>query len=157
MATIIVEGFPRSGTTFLYGLLKEAFVNNEVIYSEHTASKLTMENVFVVIRNPYEAIFSWKNYIGKNEDIVDIAKWYIRYHNAILDNIKNVTVIDFYEMITDPISVLDKVSKKINLPYSIVDISKIEKAETGQDYPAFVNKYTKDSYQIYKNLLKYTY
>ncbi len=156
MAFIIVEGFPRSGTTFLYGLLKEAFPSYDVIYSEHTASKLTLDNVFVVIRNPYESIFSWKNYMGKDENVNDIAKWYIRYSKAILDNINNVTVIDFDEMITDPTKTLNIVSDKMETAYTPVDISKIEKAETGYDYSFFVNKYTKEAYQIYKQLLKHT-
>jgi hypothetical protein len=156
MASIIVEGFPRSGTTFLHELLTKGFPNYDVYYSEHAASKLTLDNVFVVIRNPYESIFSWKNYIGKNENVNDIAKWYIRYSNAILENIDNVTVIDFDEMITDPTKTLNIVSDKMGIAYTPVDISKIEKAETGFDYSFFVNKYTKEAYQIYKQLLKYT-
>lgn len=156
MATIIVEGFPRSGTTFLYGLLKEAFPNYDVIHAEHVASKLTMENVFVAIRNPYDAIFSWKNYIGKDDNVEDIAKWYIRYSNAILENIDNINVIDFNELTTDPTKILEMVSNKIGTTYTPVDFSKINKAETGYEYSSFVNKYTKEAYQIYKQLLKYT-
>jgi len=154
MATIIVEGFPRSGTTFLYELIRSAFPSCEVIYSEHTASKLDLENVIVVVRDPYKSIFSWKNYIGKDENISDIAKWYIRYHNKVLENIDNLIVINFNEMITDPVRVLENVSNKMNIDYQLVDIDSIRKNETKFDYTSFVTKDTKEAYQIYKEIIK---
>ena len=155
MASIIVEGFPRSGTTFLHGLLTKAFPNYDVYYSEHTASKLTLENVVVVIRDPYNAIFSWKNHIGKNDIEPEIAKWYTRYHKELLKNIDNVTLIDFNELITDSSRVLEKVSKKLNVDYVTVDVSKLNKDESKEQYASFVTKETKEAYQTYKELLKY--
>jgi hypothetical protein len=154
MATIIVEGFPRSGTTFLYDLIRLGFPSCEVIYSEHTASKLDLDNVIVVIRDPYKSIFSWKNYIGKDENVSDIAKWYVRYHTKVLDNIDGLTVIDFNEMITDPVRVLENVSNRINIDYQLVDIDSIRKNETAFDYTSFVTKDTKEAYQIYKQIIK---
>jgi len=155
MASIIVEGFPRSGTTFLQGLLSKAFPDYTVYYSEHTASKLTLENVVVVVRDPYSSIFSWKNYIGKNDNVSEIAKWYTRYHKELLNNIDNVVLIDFNEMITDSSTVLKKVSDKLNVDYVPVDVSKLNKDESKEKYTSFVTKETKEAYQSYKELLKY--
>ena len=155
MASIIVEGFPRSGTTFLHGLLTKAFPNYDVYYAEHTASKLTLENVVVVIRNPYDSIFSWKSYIGRNDNVSEIAKWYIRYYKEVLKNIDDVVLIDFNEMITDSSTVLKKVSDKLNVDYLTVDVSKLDKGESLEKYTSFITKETKEAYEIYKELLKH--
>ena len=155
MASLVVEGFPRSGTTFLYGLLTKAFPNYDVCHAEHTASKLTLENVVVVIRDPYNSIFSWKNYIGKNDNVSEIAKWYTRYHKELLKNIDNVTLIDFNELITDSSKILQKVSDKLKINYINVDVSKLNKDESKEQYTSFVTKETKEAYQTYKELLKH--
>jgi hypothetical protein len=155
MANLVVEGFPRSGTTFLHGLLSKGFPDYDVYYSRHAASRLNLENVVAVIRDPYEAIFSWQNHLVKNENIHDIANWYVRYHKELLNNINNITLIDFNEMITDSSLVLKKVSEKFNVDYVPVDVSKLNKDESKETYTPFVTKETKEAYQVYKKLLKH--
>lgn len=155
MADLVVEGFPRSGTTFLHGLLTKGFSDYDVYYALHRASRFTLENVVVVIRDPYDAIFSCRNWFYKNENISEVAKWYIRYHKELLKNIDSITLIDFNELITDPNSVLKKVSEKLGTDYSSVDFSELNKSESKEPYDSFITKETKEAYQIYKQLLKY--
>lgn len=154
MASLVIEGFPRSGTTFLYQLVKLGFPDHDVFHAEHVASKLSLNNTIVVVRDPYESVFSWQQYFAKLENISDIAKWYTRYHNCILENIDNLIVINFNEMIKDPQTVLKKISDEMSIIYKNVDTSKLNKNENHIDYNSFVIKEMKEAYSVYKEIIK---
>ena len=73
----------------------------------------------------------------------------------LLKNIDNVTLIDFNELITDSSKILQKVSDKLKINYINVDVSKLNKDESKEQYTSFVTKETKEAYQTYKELLKH--
>jgi len=157
MDRIVLEGFPRSGNAFLSQLIKLAFPKNEIIMFQHKMENLDKKNCIVPIRNPYESIPSWVEFSPNKPDFESVAKWYIRFYNKVLENIDNLVIVDFVELTTDTSKTLNKISDVYKINAEPVDISKLNKNENLKLYSSKqITKYTKEAYQIYKEVLKYT-
>lgn len=127
---IRVEGFNRSGNTFLLNLLRESFPDLNIPYFDHSTANLFYSNTFVPVRTPKESIPSIRHLLNTN-DLDALARWYIRYYKTIKKNINSLYVIDFIELINNPNDVIKKVSNIINVEPVKINIEQIIKNETG--------------------------
>lgn len=137
--TIPLFGFPRSGNTFLRYSLREMYLDHKFIKSVHTENFIEMhknyEYIIMTIRKPEESVSSWTQYCYEVEKILhgedfpaqhttpeSNLKYYIRYHEKIMENIKNVIVLDFYKFTEDFSYAIEKIKKHIGIePNMIVD------------------------------------
>ena len=132
-STLRVEGFNRSGSTFLVGLLKESFPDLNIPYFDHSTAKLRYPNTFVSVRTPVESIPSIKNLLGE-KDWGSVSRWYIRYYKAIKKNIDTLHIIDFVELTSSPSIIVNKISNIIGVKPSQFNLDKIFKNASKSSY-----------------------
>lgn len=120
-----VEGFPRSGSTFLYGVLKNSFPDLEMPYFDHSTARLKLPNTIISIRHPLESIPSFFVYL-KLDDMNLVSNYFCRYYKTILNNIDHLNIIDFNELTTNTFSIINKISIKLNLTPMPINLFKIE-------------------------------
>ena len=148
---IISAGFPRSGNKFLNDLLSQGFPGrvDDFTHSVHT---LEIPNCVVPIRSPYQSVPSWSAFSG-DQDLEAIAKWYMRFNTKILDRIDNLIVIDFIELSTNPLSIVEKVSNYLGLISKEIDTSVLNKNSKFKEYKEYNSPLIKDCYELYKEIL----
>jgi hypothetical protein len=134
-----IVAFPRSGNVFLNELLKLAFADShkhKVFWHAHNLQLLKNKQVITVVRNPYDSLFSLFNELKNEEtfsiplDLVSVNEEtnepdYIYWNNRfLLETLKcknNLTLIDFRELISDPVEIVEKIARKFK-----VEVSKFE-------------------------------
>lgn len=134
-------GYCRSGNTYLNYTLNHLYYNTEPVnLNWHTVAKLdARDRMMVPIRHPLDCISSWHLYPSGHLLDADI-RFYLRFHNAVLEKINKVVLMDFdyftndleyikskvsdnYGLTTDSTATIDQIkqsmltsNKKINLP-----------------------------------------
>jgi len=130
MGRILIDGFPRSGNTFFYELLSTCFSDIDIPQFRHSV-KTFSPDTYVMLRDPQYSISSFMSTF-KHDDAASAESWWIRYYSTALEN--KVKFILFDDLIKDPISVVDKISKDLNLPYKIKDIKFLNKNKSKNPY-----------------------
>ena len=124
---IVTVGYPRSGNTFInYFLIKE-YGNNKRNFWRHTAFALNNnENVIVPIRKPVDCISSYNSFLGNTAPVSPHIDYYIRFHENVLKNKKNILIAKFEDFISDLAILRESIKNKFGLisnsSYSILDI-----------------------------------
>lgn len=124
---LVLDGFVRSGTTFLEECLKYAYPQYTIYTKLHQTSRAEYgikNNIptFFCIRNPIKSIPSWLVYDGidssEKNKINDVFKWYKRFAEFALKHNNQLILIDVDIFKKNPYLVLDRVSKdkKIDMP-----------------------------------------
>jgi hypothetical protein len=107
----IVCGFPRSGNLYLHSVLQNSFPQINFYEKVGSIISLNLQNSIVPIRNPYYSVPSWS--VFNNEpNLESIACWNLRFLQKVLDNMENLIIVDFNELIIDYTKVVKKVSEK---------------------------------------------
>lgn len=119
-----VDGFPRQATNTLRRLILECFgtiaiVDNiEHMYYPFEKFKNQEKKCILTIRDPFDAISSTYGYtkaqINNNIILESIIKYYIRITSIPL-KIKEITIVDFEDIIKDPHVLLLKIKNKFNI------------------------------------------
>lgn len=148
---IISAGFPRSGNKFLNDLLNQAFLGKVNDFT-HSIQTLGTPNCVVPIRNPYQSIPSWSAFSGE-QDLEATARWYMRFNSKVLDNISNLIVIDFVELSTNPLLVIDKVSKHLGLIPEEINISVLNKNSKFKEYKEYNSPLMEDCFNLYTKIV----
>ena len=149
---LVSTGFPRSGNHFLNNLLRMSFpgkIKNEVT---HNIETLETPGCIVPVRNPYQSIPSWSKFCNE-PDIDGISRWYLRFNKKILDNINNLFVIDFNQLVENPLEIVDKVSNKYNLTSWEVDANKLYKNPSAKKYDTYDSSLIKECYNVYNQIM----
>jgi hypothetical protein len=149
---IVSAGFPRSGNAFLKQLLEQSFPNDDIIGFTHSVSTLDTDSCVVPVRNPYQSVPSWCAFSGE-QDLEATARWYMRFNTKVLDNIDNLLVVNFVELSTTPLSVIDRISNQFNLSPIQVDYLNINKNAKFKNYQDYDSTLMKDCYDLYKGIL----
>ena len=105
-----LTGFPRSANTYCKQLVKEVFPDLQIITHIHTISslKIALRNkakIALLLRSPLSTTssmlmkFSYKN---EREVLYD----YIKYHEFVSQNIRNIQIFRFEEVIESPLELI---------------------------------------------------
>jgi hypothetical protein len=150
---IKVNGFPRSGNTYLTDLLTQSF-DIPVEFVIHKTADLYTKNCIVPIRKPEESIASWAK-LNPHIKLEDIVKWYERFYTCILENADNLIILDFNYFTKEPISVVEDISKILNLKIKTVNISTLSKNANVFDYQPIKNEHLlNESLNLYNQVYK---
>ena len=149
---IISSGFPRSGNTFLGQLLEQSFPDVDVVEFTHNTNTLDIAGCIVPLRNPYLSVPSWCTFAGE-PDLEGAARWYMRFNTKVLNNIDNLFVVDFVELSTTPLSVIDRISNQFNISPIQVDYLSIDKNTSQRSYQNYDSPLMKNCYNLYKEIL----
>jgi hypothetical protein len=140
-----IVAFPRSGNVFLNELLKLSFANpykHKVFWHAHDLRLLKNKQVITVVRNPYDSLYSLFNELKNEEtfsiplDLVSVNKEtnepdYIYWNNRfLLETLKcknNLTLIDFCELISNPVGVVEKIAHKFEVEANKFEIESLMK------------------------------
>ena len=119
-----IDGFPRQATNTLRRLILECFETVSIIDNiEHMFYPFELfsndgKNCFLTIRDPFNAISSTYGYTKaeiNNIEILDsIIKYYIRM-TSIPFTVKEITVVEFEDIINNPYNLLLKIKNKFSL------------------------------------------
>ena len=135
---ILVDGFFRSGSHYIYYIFKNAYLNDEVSYGYPVPHygvdeivKSEFSNIAIVIRNPLDTLascveqFDLLNNDSKTIEYMDQLSY---YYSRIIDEKENVCVLKFEDLINDVQLCLNKFSTKFPqcLGYVIPDIEAIK-------------------------------
>lgn len=153
---LVSSGFPRSGNTFLGQLLEQSFPDVDVVEFTHNTNTLDIAGCIVPLRNPYKSVPSWCTFSGE-QDLEATARWYMRFNTKVLNNINNLFVVDFVELSTNPLTVVNKISNQFNLFYTQIDYSNIDKNTSQRKYQNYDSLLMKDCYDLYKEILNQKY
>lgn len=137
---------------FLWQLLEQSFPDVNVVEFTHNVNTLDISGCIVPIRNPYQAVPSWCTFSGE-QDLEATAKWYMRFNTKVLNNIDNLFIVDFVELSTTPLSIIDKISNQFNLSHTQVDYLSIDKNTSQRSYQDYDSPLMKDCYDLYKEIL----
>lgn len=101
---IVIEGYPRSGNTFLESLIKVAF-KNKVNIAHHTHSLAQIKKsisynlpTLVLIRNPFDTAISNFYFFKKKYSIENFLFEYYLYYKTILKYHSKILIINFEEI-----------------------------------------------------------
>src|SRR6056297_2644722 len=128
---LFLDGYPRSGNTYLSGLLR--FAHRDLRFASHlhvTASiKMALEKdvpVFVLMRSPEDAVVSNLYNIVQKKKLVPGKKLademliqYINYYSIVEKNLNKLSVILFESAIDNKTGFLEIVTKKIDPSNSV--------------------------------------
>lgn len=142
--TLYIDGFPRSGNTYLVHLCRNIFPNQEIVHHLHAIAPLKLslsKNIpsIILFRNPFDAISSRylkelamkdKNFEGVINDakLKQYIQQYISYNKFLVNNIDRIILVNFTTLINEPLIVLSKISDILKISKS-VDINDFKKAE----------------------------
>lgn len=136
---ITIEGFGRSGNTFLVNIIRN--LDSTIRIAHHTHSFASIKKsinlnipTFILVRKPEQAISSAilknNNYLISN--LIDIKRYsmysYFEFYKDLYSCKENVEIIKFEELILNPKKFVLLILKKIKLNFSDNEInSAIEK------------------------------
>jgi len=146
---LFASGFQRSGNTFLKYLLENTLSQDYFESHLHKVAPIKLaikrkKKVFILIRSPKECVASsiMKKLEEKKEGRVDsnvawnrinndirlaarrIINDYINYYQQV-NNLSNIVIIDFNNLIDFPLSVLNEVHESLNIPLDKTKVSKL--------------------------------
>ena len=100
-STVCVEGFPRSGNTFLYALTCQLAPSDKIAHHLHHCGQISEAlrlkvPVFFIVRNPSDAISS---YVIREEIPMERAiQQYLSLYKFVILNINDIHIISFEEL-----------------------------------------------------------
>ncbi|TFB14178.1 hypothetical protein E3U55_14105 [Filobacillus milosensis] len=126
---LCIEAYPSSANTYLQSLLEE--VNKDLTTAHHTHSvanmKMALVNdipLVVIIRKPLDAITSRLVRFPNTNTNFALLEYY-SFYSYVLNNINNLVIINFSELINSPLGVIERVNPRLSQNKQI-DISKID-------------------------------
>ncbi|MEM8893609.1 MAG: hypothetical protein AAGC88_03460 [Bacteroidota bacterium] len=119
---LMIEGFPRSGNTFLYSIISDFQTETlRIAHHLHTLSQIKNAlrlntSAVIMVRDPIDAIVSFKirnPYVG----FATLANYYLKYHSFLLDKLEaeNLLIVDFQKCINSPNETIKAINDKFNL------------------------------------------
>jgi hypothetical protein len=133
MGGISLEGYPRSGNTFLFGVVSSAFPNINIKGFTHSVKNITSKT-FVVVREPQMAISSFMHTFNE-ENKTSSENWWIRFYETALGKIDPSRWIYFEELINNPQSTVEKISNLCQIKHKKIEFTSINKNESFNKYP----------------------
>jgi hypothetical protein len=141
---LITSAYPRSGQTFLNYALKHLYYEDEANTNYHTVNSLMrLEKPIVSIRNPLDCIPSWCNY-PSGEDLIEDVKFYLRFHNAVLEVKHKVVILEFEKFTSDGNYLVNKIKESFGIdPIKSWDLDaiKVSMLEVGREKNLPVDNY----------------
>ena len=127
MGSVEVTSFPRSASTWLIECLRAAFPQEQVATHGHVYRVIgRARNLIVPIRNPLDSVSSWMQFTG-NDDANALLDWYIRFYDAIYRGIRQVHIVEFDDLVSDPNGVMDWLSGVLRLGEpQVIDVGSLE-------------------------------
>jgi hypothetical protein len=135
------DGYPRSGNTYLAGMIHYFFP--DTIGSSHLHAiaplKIALKNkvpCLIIIRNPRDCVASnhFRKTNGKfvNQDLLNAQLLeYVDYYEFVLKKINNLALVNFEDVISNPRGVLNKLNKQLQLNTGIeIDENQIREYDT---------------------------
>lgn len=140
-----IVAFPRSGNIFLNELLKIGFSNthkHKVFWHAHDLQLLKNKQVITVVRNPFDSLYSLFNELKDKEtfsiplELVSINEetnepdyiyWNNRFLSETLKFKDNLTLIDFRELILNPVQIVEKIACNFEIKATEFDIKNLMK------------------------------
>jgi len=128
---LYLDGYPRSGNTYLSGLLR--FAHRDLRFASHlhvvASIKMALEQnvpVFVLMRSPDDSVVSnmyrkvQKKKLAPSQKLADeLLIQYINYYSFVEKNLPKLSVILFESAIDNKIEFLEIVTKKIDPSNSV--------------------------------------
>jgi len=133
MGRICVDGFPRSGNTFLQEVLNHSFPQALVEPFTHSAKVLTQDH-FVVIRDPGVSISSFMS-VFREPDADASERWWLRFHNVVLKKTEPKRWIFFDELIKNPEQVINRIGMIVETDPLPLNYTHISKNAAPEPYP----------------------
>lgn len=118
--SLVIEGFPRSGNTFLFSLIND-FQKGTLIIAHHLHTLSQIKNAVdlnrpavIMVRNPIDAIISFR-IRNAHISFLALANYYLLYHEFLLrmSNAENLLIVDFNLCISSPNAVIKLINDKL--------------------------------------------
>lgn len=164
--SIIIDRAKGWGLPDYFNLIKKYITPSpKVIFTVRPVIEILTSFINILPENSYidqemEEKFWWnKNFLNKNDNRCDyLMRPYGQIDNLLfslnnllnLENIKNVCLIEYNDIIKDPEKTMHKIYNFLELPYHKHDFNNIIKLETGKENI----KHPKDMHEIRKILAK---
>jgi len=135
MDRIYIDGFPRSGNVFTQQVLENAFPQAFVTPFTHSVPVLTKEH-FVLIRNPNVSISSFMNFFQEfDKDACE--RWWLRFHNAVLDKTSPERWIFFEDLTNKTEQTVECIGNIVGIEPIKINYSSLSKNSTRESYPLY--------------------
>lgn len=149
-----IDGYPRSGNTFMQMLIKNVFADTETVHHFHSIGSLRLAldrglPSFILYRNPADSITS--NYLkvyAMNSDIDSfteitynhrllrsLATYYAHYYTHVLTFMHKIHLIPFDELISNPEHPLIFINKSLPSPQRVNENHIINTVNQVKDRP----------------------
>lgn len=117
-----LTGFPRSANTYCRQIVKEVFPELNIVSHIHTIASLKKAlkhkvPIALLLRSPLSTTSSMLmkfDYKKEEEVLYD----YIKYHNFVLKNIKEIKIFRFEEVIESPLKLIDFIKTRCAIDIS---------------------------------------
>lgn len=128
---IVIDGFPRSGNTFLYALFVDVFRISPVAHHIHSESQINLgvklkKPIIIFVRNPLDSVISL---VIRNQSVplkVGLED-YLRFHKNLLRHINN-EACEMYIWNFDDINHIDSLVSR-NSYLKSIGITKVTKED----------------------------
>jgi hypothetical protein len=106
---MLVAGYPCSGQYYVRSFASIIF-DLPLGFSSHRLSEIkeavsNQQKVFIVVRNPLDAVSSWVNkrtiWPESSQNVTPDLDFWIRYHEYVLENRDTLILLDFNKLTTD--------------------------------------------------------
>lgn len=121
--TFLIDGYPRSGNTYLHMLIKNVFRGADFVHHFHAVGAVKValsKNIpcFILYRDPKDAIASYylfehapritnmDTFVPNNTRLIHYLKYYKTYYKYILENKDRLLLISFDRLINNPEKVM---------------------------------------------------
>jgi hypothetical protein len=167
---LYIDGFPRSGNSYVVYFFKNFYPNLEFSHHLHTIAGIKIAikkgvTPIILIRNPLDTVASYsimKSYYNKgslidNSLIVAISDAYIDYYQFVYNNLDKVTILPFTTIKNlEALELFFSSISYINMRYSINELKtfkdKFFKMQAGK--PSYITSTPNDQRNKKKKLLK---
>jgi len=127
--TICVEGFPRSGNTFLFALCTQLTDGEKIAHHLHCSAQLKegMRRaipVLFVARSPLDAIASYV--IREEIPIHRGVRHYLQLYKFASANRSNLVIIPFKEMVNQPQRLADTIARMLGVETREVNMDRLK-------------------------------
>jgi hypothetical protein len=124
---LVTSAYPRSGQTFLNYALKHLYYEDAANTNYHTVKSLVgLNKPIISIRNPLDCIASWSNY-PSGGSLIDDIKFYLRFHNAVLENKDKSVILEFEKFTVDSNYLISKIKDAFDIdPINSWDLNAIK-------------------------------
>lgn len=132
---VYIDGYPRSGNTFLIHLVKGLFPNLKLAHHLHLVAPIKIAllldlPVFILIRNPMDCISSkyLKYFTMRGLDVnIDIEEKllnqfiidYITYYKYVKNNLNRIKIIKFDQLINSPKKIINIIKVELDIDKNI--------------------------------------